>query len=39
MKRFNAEQVQKSYKLNDVFVGFPTSVVLGGGQFRACTRL
>lgn len=31
MKRFKVEQAQKSYKLNDVFVGLPTHVAVGGG--------
>lgn len=31
MKRFQAEQAQKSYKLNDVCVEDSTCVAVGGG--------
>ena len=40
MKRFQAEQTQKTFKSKDSCVEISTYVVLGGGQFRACsTRL
>lgn len=35
MKRFQAYQAQKSFKLNDNCVELSMHVVLGGGQFRA----
>ena len=40
MKRFSKRQTQKSSKLKDNCVEVSTHVVLlGGGQFKACTTM